>query len=294
MKKYTDEELQEKFERIDRLEKAFSDAFTIVKTADTRLSTTEKSIKATQELADNLQKSAEAVKQNIQEIREHFKNSNNIYENLRAHLEQHKTLHLEHSEKYKKIEQLQVAVDDLISKITAIGKNQSQFAIAKEVEAVLEGHQREHTELFSQINLINTINKTNKIELEKINNKINFQVSQLSVLDKQQIELISQLDKSNSLINSIKKELRHEIDSFRSEIVKLLIDKIHENLPAVDLTKISITVKEMIEKEIANISADAHNAYLKYNNIDAQVKLLEKRFENLALSIKKIELASIT
>lgn len=50
-------------------------------------------------------------------------------------------------------------------------------------------------------------------------------------------------------------------------------------------------VKEDLEQKLQMVALDGSNAVIKANNVDAQIKLLEKKLENLSLQVKRNELA---
>jgi septation ring formation regulator EzrA len=92
-------------------------------------------------------------------------------------------------------------------------------------------------------------------------------------------------------VKDLKEKIPARILQLELDTVKRIDKKIEEKIPEVNPDRIALAVKELIKVDLANVAADASNASLKYNNIGAQVQLIEKKIENLYLLIKKLEIS---
>jgi hypothetical protein len=290
----TEETLKEKLARVERLENRFSDSFMAVQAADSRIADIEKSIK------DIQSKLLTESKLNI-ELMNSLKSQtekNKLLESnigvLFTRLDQQKDLHDKHFDKYLTISKLESTSENLLNRIFALEKKQDKYAIAVAVAEDIKATNRRYDLLDNCLAEIRMQIQCSREDISRLT------VSQNPV-NKLLDSIKTKLEVNDVFCNVLSESLSALKTECESNSSKLLLDvferidrRIKEKLPTIDENRIALLVKELIKTEIANISVDSNNANLKYNNIDGQVKLLEKKIENLFLLLKKAEISKAT
>jgi septation ring formation regulator EzrA len=78
-------------------------------------------------------------------------------------------------------------------------------------------------------------------------------------------------------LEALRKEFQASLDSLRKDLVVSPSDVFQQN--------------NDVMKKLESTALDGSNAMMKVNNIDLHTRILEKRIENLAIQIKRIELS---
>jgi hypothetical protein len=94
-----------------------------------------------------------------------------------------------------------------------------------------------------------------------------------------------------TLVNDVKNIFTAKIDAAHASLKAVVDTTVQKAIPCIDVNAIASDVKNKIKTDIDVISTDASNASLKYNNVSAEIVLINKKIENLYLLIKKLDLA---
>jgi signal transduction histidine kinase len=213
------------------------------------------------------------------------------FDSLASRVDQHKILHNKHQEKYSVIDQVESALKTYVVRWGEVERRQNEFANKSSVEEC-----KARTSLFADtLQAANKNLSTNELEdresIKKLFANLSAISGDLSELRNKINALSSASDSTNNMIASGKVEWQSRLTKLVQDIGERIEKTVAEKAPAVDVQNVARIVKDMIKIELSNISIDSANASLKYNNLDAQVKLVEKKIENIFLVIKKMEIS---
>lgn len=214
-------------------------------------------------------------------------------------------------------------INNLSNQISVVGsfsseaKKQAQYQ-SDSIQAQVSKVDAKHTELgksyllYSDLDAIrNPLNQS----IDGLRNQVEFLTNKLrnlneahtnlsqkhDVLNDSHSSLRSQLVSTNDAISAQAKNLDISVKSLKSSS-DLAIEKVKDQVVNyMDATKIEMigapssleSVKKEILGKLTMTSLDGSNAALRSSNNEAQIRLLEKKLENLAILVKKNEIAKM-
>jgi len=282
--------LQEKLARVERLETKLSDSIITIQKADVRLNAIELSLenfqKAINELAavrPTQDRQADVFKKQIQDLFINFTNLGVLVDSIKNITD--KSFGYDQS-----IKSIGVSLADHTDRICKADAKMKLFSPEEQtngrftiLQQVIGKDQKRIDELSTKIDADqNKIEQISSLQraCSSFHNEIKGNISDLD----------ASIKKLSGDLNTAKVEYQNKLDKISADLSAKIDAKIKESIPSLDVQKIAEATKDLIKTDIAFIRVDSQNASLKYNNLDTQVALIEKRIESIFLMLKKLEL----
>jgi chromosome segregation ATPase len=286
-----DAKLKEKLARIDRLEAKFSDSIMSVKGLDGRIKAVESFIQEAQNTSKDVKKSIKDVSDAVTSVASKSQSLESSIASVSSRLNEQQVLHDKHTQKCTEIDRNAAILGRVSVDVTKLQQKQGTFAEQSDVDEKHAINTVANAAIQKSVTSMQAIAQSNQDSIDKLSKSHTTLLHYFDDIRDRIEDVISSHTALSGLINDTKDDLNAKLSRLEATLTKNTDQKIQSIKPSIDPQGIATTVKGMVKTDIEHIATDASNASLKFNNLDNQVKLIEKKIENIYLLIKKAELA---